>query len=116
MNDSEDEIICDLAETYHIFDFKGLPPSMVATLVFGLRDNSRVKMKLSGMNIDLKTLLLSRILDDVELILWSKTNGKAQKPKSITNALMKKEDKNDVQSFDNAEDFEKEKNRILGKE
>ena len=44
----EDALICDFAETYHIYDYKRLPLSTAAALAVGLRDTSRIKMKLSG--------------------------------------------------------------------
>ena len=43
----EDALICDLAETYQIYDYKSLPAYMVATFSVGLRENSRIKMKLN---------------------------------------------------------------------
>ena len=33
----EDALICDLAETYQIYDYKSLPAYMVATFSVGLR-------------------------------------------------------------------------------
>lgn len=43
-----DALICDMAETYHIFDVWSVPVPMFATLACGLRSNSRIKMKLAG--------------------------------------------------------------------
>ena len=51
----EDALICDLAETYQIYDYKSLPAYMVATFSVGLRENSRIKMKLSNQPITLNT-------------------------------------------------------------
>ncbi len=36
----EDALICDLAETYQIYNYKSLPARLVATLSVGLRDDS----------------------------------------------------------------------------
>ena len=44
----EDALICDLAETYHIYDYRSLPVKLVATLSAGLRDDSRIKLKAAG--------------------------------------------------------------------
>lgn len=44
----EDALICDLAETYRIFDYRSLPLKTVATFSVGLRENSRIKMSLGG--------------------------------------------------------------------
>ena len=37
-----DELTCDMAETYGIFDIKRVPVRLLATLAVGLRDDSRV--------------------------------------------------------------------------
>lgn len=63
MSNFPDELTCDMAETYGIFDIKRVPASLAATLAVGLRDDSRVKMAKSGILVDNKTLLLSIIID-----------------------------------------------------
>lgn len=71
----EDALICDLAETYNILDYRSLPPSLVATLSVGLRDNSRIKMKASGLNVSQDTLLLASIADRVEMFRYGFTDA-----------------------------------------
>lgn len=58
-----DELVCDMAETYGVFDIYRLPVRTLATLAVGLRDNSRVMMAKSGRLTDDKTVLLSCIVD-----------------------------------------------------
>lgn len=65
----EDALICDFAETYHIFDFRALPASLAATLAVGLRDNSRVKLKLSDRKASVDTILLAGIMDRISILL-----------------------------------------------
>ena len=36
----EDALICDFAETYHIYDYRSLDVEYAATLAYGLRDDS----------------------------------------------------------------------------
>lgn len=60
-----DELACDMAETYGVFDIKRVPARMLATLAVGLRDSSRVKMAKSGLVVDNQTLLLAMILDTI---------------------------------------------------
>lgn len=104
----EDALLCDLAETYTIYDMRSLPPSVIATFSIGLRDNSRIKMKLSGQTVPLETMLLASAVDRLSLLVWSKSkdaeNGK-NRPKSIVESLLKKEIENDVVSFDSPEAF-----------
>lgn len=48
---AEDEhaLICDLAETYGIYDYHKLPARTVAILATGLREDSRIFMKKAKM-------------------------------------------------------------------
>ena len=112
-------MICDLAETYGILDYKGLSLQLVATLVLGLRDNSRVKMKLSGTRIDIQTALLASACDELSFLSWSKTKDAQKnrnKPKSRLQALMGEPKKNsDVVSFDTADEWEAARQRIINR-
>ena len=67
MSNYHDELVCDMAETYRIFDIKRVPASLAATLAVGLRDDSRVKQAKSGANdrqrVSDNTLMLAYIVD-----------------------------------------------------
>lgn len=107
----EDALICDLAETYHIYDYRSLPLKTVATFSVGLRENSRIKMILAGTKYSFDTLLLASILDGVNLRNWSMSEGARNgknRPQSITNKLLGKEETNESEYmlFDTAEAFE----------
>ena len=112
----EEALICDLAETYGIFEYKALPISLVATLSVGLRGNSRIKMKLNGMKIPTDTLLLASSVDKLALLVWSKTedgqNG-MNRPKSIVEILTGIQKDGDIVTFDTAEEFEEAREKIL---
>lgn len=101
-------LICDLAETYHIYDYKSLPCSMVAIFACGLRDNSRIKMIISDSKYPLETILSASIVDKLSLLLWTKTedgyNG-VNKPEMIVNKLLE-DDKSDTEGFVTGEDFD----------
>ena len=91
-------MICDLAETYGLFSYRAISPQLLATLVLGLRENSRVMLALSDVGTPQEILLLAAIADALNYIAWTKTKD-AQKnknrPKSILNAITKKtEDEN----------------------
>lgn len=109
----KDELICDLAETYHIFDYRALRPSMLATLAVGLRDNSRIKMKIIGERVDINTQLLAAIVDRLSILIWQKTEDGHKgrnRPVSILESFSKpKEDF----GFDTIDEFEAERKRIL---
>ena len=56
-------VICDLAETYGILDYKALPVPLLATLCSGLRETSRIKLRLSGMSVPSDMMLLAAAVD-----------------------------------------------------
>lgn len=107
----EEALICDLAETYHIYDYKSLPVSMVAIFSCGLRDNSRIKMKLARQKVDTETSLLALAVDRLGYLVWSKTKDAEKgrnKPQSVYELLTtgpKKED-DEHMTFDSIEAFE----------
>lgn len=110
----ENALICDLAETYQIYNYKQLPPLTVAIFAIGLRDDSRIKMRLSGAKVSPNILLLSGIIDRLNLLLWTKTEDAKKgwnKPKSILDELYNKE--SDVSAFTSGKEFEKERNRLI---
>lgn len=102
-------MVCDLAETYHIYDYRGYPLKLVGTLVFGLRDNSRIKMKISKEKLTLEQKLLARQADDLNFIAWSKTkdaqSGK-NRPKSILQALLGDDEEEKLNSYKNGAEFD----------
>ena len=114
----EDALICDLAETYQIYDMYSLPCAYVAILASGLRDNSRMKMKLIGLEVDLQSLLLAHIADNTAMNFWAKTKdaekGRNQ-PKSMVRALTEKIDKSKTaKGFMTSADFDMEWRRLNG--
>lgn len=105
----EDEMICDLAETYHIYNYRALEVQLLSTLLFGLSENSRTKMYLSGNKLEVNTILLSIIADHLGFISWSKTKEaqKGQKkPKSILESLMNEKKESDIKTFANGQEFD----------
>lgn len=113
-----DALICDLAETYGIYDLRALPVSTLATLAVGLREDSRIKMCISGVKVSRMEMLLAAAVDRLSLLVWAKTeNGRnnVNRPKSILDIILgEEEQKSDVRSFASAEDFENEWARITG--
>lgn len=61
--DGEDELICDLAETYRILHYRTVALPLLATLAAGLREDSRICKKQSGVKTDTGTLLLGAAVD-----------------------------------------------------
>lgn len=119
VNVDEEALICDLAETYHIFDYRSLPLSTVGIFACGLREDSRIMMKLSGTKVSLNNLLLSAIADNTSCIAWLNSSDGymgINRPNSIVKALSEDEDKekSDIRSFSSGEEFTDEWNRLAG--
>lgn len=113
-----DALICDLAETYGILDYRALPVSLLATLSVGLRADSRIKMRMSGAKVSRVELMLAAAVDRLSMLWWAKTeagkNG-TNKPKSVLDAIMgQKEEHSDIQAYESAEDFEADWEAITG--
>src|SRR5699024_9878499 len=115
----EDALICDLAEIYHIFDYKQLPPTKIAVFACGLGSESRIKMKLSGQKVPLVTMLIAGISDRLALLVWSRTKDGAKnrnRPTSLVSLLTETQVKeNDNVAFESGEDFEKSRAKMLAK-
>ena len=118
INVDRDALICDLAETYHVFDFKSLPCKMVGILSCGLRDNSRIKMSLSGEELNLERVLLAGIYDNTKILSWLNSSDGAEginRPESIFKSLLKdEEDDSEILSFESKEEFWEAWNSIAG--
>ena len=121
INFDEDALICDLAETYHIYDYRSLPVKLVATLSAGLRENSRIKMSAAGVKAPYDTLLLATIADRVEAFRYGFSEDASKgvnQPASLASAILgeKEEQKNTsgVMSFATTEEFEATLARIRG--
>ena len=100
-------MICDLAETYHILNYREYSPVLVGTLVFGLRKDSRVKMKLSGDPITQEEWLLARIADELRDQTWARFGKKGKRPKHILDQLLGLDKKEQYATFDTMEEFER---------
>lgn len=109
----EDALICDLAETYQIFDYRSLPVQLVATLSAGLRDDSRIKLKMAGSPVSLDTLILAAIADNLSMLRAGFGKDKQSKPFLFTDAIHG-ETKPKVKGFRTASDFEAALKRIRG--
>ena len=111
MSLGEDEIICDLAETYRILNYRELSPDLVAVLVLGLKDDSRIKKKLGQVKLSLVEMLLALIVDKLSFLCWTKTKDaqhNRNKPKSLFEKLMGMDEKpkDELMSFETIEEYE----------
>lgn len=120
LHEDETAVICDLAETYHVLDYRVLPLKTVAALAAGLREDSRIRMKLSGMKVSTDTLLAAATVDRLSMLVWARTKDgerNRNKPESILDKLTDdKQGEDEYQTFETPEDFMRAREAILNKE
>lgn len=110
MAEAEEEMICDFAETYHIYDYQALRPEMAAVLVCGLKGNSRVKTKLYGTErIKDEIYLLAAIADRLSYMVWFQTEdgqkGK-NRPQSFVELLIGEAQEKELVAFETKEELD----------
>ena len=113
----EDALICDLAETYAIYDYRSMPCRMAATLSCGLRNDSRVKLEMAGVKITPEQMMLASI----GIIGWMMSNDGRKgrtRPASILQAIMGEEKarNENIMAYVSGREFMDEWNRLAGKE
>lgn len=108
----EGALECDLAETYGILEHRSLGARKLATLAAGLRENSRIKSKLSGQAFPHDTLLLASAVDMLSLLWWAQTEDGQHgqnRPASVLRLFTgeaKTPAADDILCFDSATAFE----------
>lgn len=111
LNVSEDDLVCDLAETYHIFNWRELPPSLVATLSVGLSNDSRIKRRMSHQIVTFDELLMALLIDGVNLLVWQNTKDGAKnrnRPESLYKKFTEQEKpKDELEVFTSIEAYDK---------
>ena len=112
----EDALICDLAETYHIYDYRSLPLKTVATLSVGLREDSRIKLIMTGQKRPIDTLLLAFIADKLSAFIYGFTDDARKnknRPKSMVEMLLNEEHEPEISAFNSPEEFERRRREII---
>ena len=115
INLDEDALICDLAETYHILNYRGLSLKLVATLVNGLSEDSRIKRKVAKRRLTLNDALQAATVDRLTQLLWTKTEDAKHgrnKPQSLLDALEHPAERQ-YKAFNSIEAFERKREQIM---
>lgn len=88
----------------------------MAVFCIGLREDSRIKLKMANQRVGIDTLLLALMADRLGLLVWSKTKdgqkGRNQ-PRSLVDSLSNVAKEPETLVFESSEDFEKMKNEII---
>ena len=111
----EDALICDFAETYHIYDYRSLPLGLAATLAVGLRADSRIMLKVSKQTVENNIVLLAGILDALNFLAWTKTEDAAKnqnRPERIVAKILEPPKEAEVIAFEDENDLLAHMDRI----
>lgn len=116
INLDEDSLICDLAETYQIYNMRELSLFQVATFSCGLRENSRIRQEMAGIDYSVDSLLLASCADSLQFLAWCQTENAAQninRPKSLLSIFMGQDESSDNISFTSPEEYERCRNEMI---
>ena len=93
-----------------MLDYKALPVHLTAALFAGLKADSRIKMRLSGMKVPLDLVLSAAAVDRLSLLVWaqSKDAEKGRKrPESLVSELLGEGKRGgDICAFSSGVEFE----------
>lgn len=105
----EDALVCDLAETYRIFNYRALQPKQVAVLACGLRNNARIKMLLADVKVPLETMMMAAIVDRLSMLLYCQTKDAQRgtnRPESIVERLTQgQKETEEIEAYKSPEEF-----------
>lgn len=121
INIDEDALICDFAETYHIYNYRALPLHTVGIFACGLRPDSRIYMAMSKSRLTTEQTLLALISDNTRMLAWLNSSDGMHginRPKSLIEILSgdAKVQESNIQTFQNGQEFEDEWRRLTGGE
>jgi len=107
---AKDELLCDFAETYGIYDLRALPVRTLAVLACGLGRNSRVWAKTQGFEARWSEIVLAMCADRLAVLAWQNTEDghKGENyPTMLTPALLGMSDQSEkrYETYDSGEDF-----------
>lgn len=118
IREDKDALICDLAETYSIYDYTRLPLQTVAIFAIGLPEDSRIKMKLKGQVFPLTSMIQAAIHDQLNILIWFQTEDGQKglnRPSKLTDMLLGKTEENDGLTFCSGKAFEEERQLLIYK-
>lgn len=114
LHEGREELICDIAETYHLIDMHVQPARKIAILAAGLRENSRIRMKMEGRRLSDTDSLLALIFDKANWLCWTKTKDAEHgqnRPKSMYRIMT---EETNTEGFNSLEEFEKRRKELAG--
>ena len=106
-----DELDCDFAAVYGVYDRQTLPVRKAAAFAAGLPENSRVFRALSGNRFDTTDYLIALCADALRTLVWMQTKDGRRgrnRPPSVAEAMTAKRDAGDeTMTFADGEAFDR---------
>lgn len=105
-----------MAETYRIYDYRGVPVRLLGTLVSGLGDKSRIGQKVAGVTAPADTILLAKIYDMINILIWMQTEDGMKgrnKPKELAPNFYIETKNNETFGFENGAEYEKARAKLI---
>lgn len=110
INEAENELTCDFASYYHIYDIYQFTPLYIAVLCSGLPTTSRTIRKISKINNSEEEILLATIADRLGLLVWMRSEDGRKginRPESIVDIMLgNKKKEGGIRAFDSAEELD----------
>lgn len=109
-------MICDLAEVYRIYDYKGVPGRLLSTLVAGLGVESRIYQKMSGQNVPTSVLMQALIVDELRRLVYMLNGDKnAEQPEPMALKMIEEtKPEKSTRTFSTPEEFLKARAGLIG--
>ena len=109
-------VICDLAETYQIYDYRRLPARFVATLACGLKADSRIMTKMAGVKVSPPFVLLGAlIVDELRAIRHGLMGDKKHEPVFVTDIMSDGLPEKELKGFSTVQEYEEARRKIIEK-
>ena len=97
--------MCDMAQTYGVFDWRALPLSMAATLAAGLGPGSRCEGARLGLRVPPRDFLAALAADRLALLLYRYAQSD-ERPQLWSQVMIREQEIEETGAFETAEDFE----------
>lgn len=93
-----------------MLDYKALPVHLTAALFAGLKADSRIKMRLSGMTVPLDFVLSAAAVDRLSLLVWAQSkdaeNGRNRPDSLVSELLGEGKRGGDICAFSSGDEFD----------
>lgn len=116
MANEKSDLICDLAETYGIHDYRKVPVHMLGTFAAGLGHDSRIGMKRRGVKAHADVFILAQLYELIFTIAWRLAGKDEELPELPIDEFIiggREKAKKELKGYTSANDFKEARKKIL---